>query len=103
MKYKANFKAGKNGNSIKGGSYLVVNVPGATVLTGIIAKKYPTKYGPFKKFVQVQQGTKQLKFLLKKKRKGKTVPFSSGNYVLTVRAFDSKNRGFGWKDVFYID
>jgi len=99
MKYKNNFYKGKKGNSIKGGSTLIIDVPGATVLTGILARKY----GPFKKFVQVQQGTKQLKFLLKKKRKGKTVPFSSGKYELTIRAFDNKNRGSGWKDVFYID
>ena len=99
MKYKANFYQGKKGNSIKGGSTLIIDVPGATVLTGILARKY----GPFKKFVQVQQGTDQLKFLLKKKRKGKTVPFSPGKYELNIRAFDNKNRGSGWKDVFWID
>ena len=99
MKYKANFYQGKKGNSIKGGATLIIDVPGATVLTGILARKY----GPFKKFVQVQQGTDQLKFLLKKKRKGKTVPFSPGKYELNIRAFDNKNRGSGWKDVFYID
>ena len=99
MKYKTNFYPGTKGNSIKGGATLIIEVPGATVLTGILARKY----GPFKKFVQVQQGTMQLKFLLKKKRKGKTVSFSSGKYELTVRAFDTKNRGHGWKDVFWID
>ena len=99
MKYKTNFYQGKKGNSIKGGATLIIDVPGSTVLTGILARKFLF----FKKFVQVQQGTKQLKFLLKKKRKGKTVSFSSGKYELTVRAFDSKNRGSGWKDVFYID
>jgi len=99
MKYKANFHKGKNGNSIKGGSTLIVSVPGATVLTGILARKY----GPFKKFVQVQQGTNELKFLLKKKRKGKTVPFGPGKYELNIRAYDGKNRGSGWKDVFWID
>jgi len=99
MKYTTNFYKGKKGNSIKGGAKLIITVPGATVLTGILAKKY----GLFKKFVQVQQGTNELKFLLKKKRKGKTIPFSSGKYELTIRAFDSKNRGHGWKDVFYID
>ena len=99
MKYKTNFYKGKKGNSIKGGSTLIVSVPGATVLTGILARKY----GPFKKFVQVQQGTNELKFLLKKKRKGKTVPFGPGKYELNIRAYDAKNRGSGWKDVFYID
>ena len=99
MKFKTNCYPGKKGQTIKGGATLIIDVPGATVLTGILARKY----GPFKKFVQVQQGTKQLKFLLKKKRKGKTVPFSSGKYELTIRAFDKKNRGSGWKDVFWID
>ena len=99
MKYKTNFYQGKKGNAIKGGAMLKIDVPGATVLTGILARKY----GPFKKFVQVQQGTDVLRFLLKKKRKGKTVPFSSGKYELTIRAYDNKNRGSGWKDVFYID
>jgi len=99
MKYKTNFYKGKKGNSIKGGATLIIEVPGATVLTGILARKY----GPFKKFVQVQQGTMKLKFLLKKKRKGKTVPFSSGKYELNIRAYDAKNRGHGWKDVFWID
>ena len=99
MKYKANWIKTEKGNSIKGGATLIIDVPGATVLTGILARKY----GPFKKFVQVQQGTDQLKFLLKKKRKGKTVPFSPGKYELNIRAFDNKNRGSGWKDVFYID
>jgi len=71
MKYKTNFYKGKKGNSIKGGSFLKIEVPGATVLTGILARKY----GPFKKFVQVQQGTIQLKFLLKKKKKRKNNSF----------------------------
>jgi len=99
LKYKANFYQGQKGNSIQGGATLIIDVPDATVLTGILARKY----GPFKKFVQVQQGTNQLKFLLKKKRKGKTVPFSSGKYELNIRAYDNKNRGSGWKDVFWID
>ena len=99
MKYNTNFYQGKKGNSIKGGSTLIIDVPGATVLTGILARKFLF----FKKFVQVQQGTDQLKFLRKKKRKGKTVPFSPGKYELNIRAFDNKNRGSGWKDVFWID
>ena len=59
--------------------------------------------GEFMQNVLIQQGTNELKFLLKKKKKGKTVPFSSGKYELTIRAFDKKNRGSGWKDVFWID
>jgi len=99
MKYKTNFYQGKKGNSIKGGATLIVSVPGATVLTGTLAKRRFL----FKKFLQIQQGTNELKFLLKKKRKGKTVPFGPGKYELNIKAYDAKNLGHGWKDVFWID
>jgi len=101
MNYKVNFYKGKKGNSIKAGDRLIVDVPTATVLTGTLSRK--SIFPGFKKVVQIAQGKNQITFLLKKKSKGRTVNFSPGKYELNVRAYDNKNRGAGWRDVFDID
>jgi len=99
MKYKNNFVSNKTkGNSIKGGKTLIVEVPGAAIIIGKVSRK---RWYGFQ-LVQIDQGTNKLNFILKKKQKGKTVNYSPGKYRLFVHAYDKKNNGYTWKDIFEV-
>ena len=100
MKYSANWhRNNKFGNAIKSGATLNVKLENAVVCTGQIKKK--VWYGW--KLMQIAQGVNFMKFNLKKKKRGKTVGYDVGHYLLFVWASDKKHKGFKVKDVFYID
>ena len=98
MKYKANWIKTKKGNGIKTGTVLIVQIEGASTVSGWIAKK--TWYG--RKMLQVAQNKHTLKFKLKKYKHKKLIGYDTGKYILKVSAFDSKNKNRQWTDRFEV-
>jgi len=100
IKYSANWHRNKKfGNAIKSGDTLKVKLENAIVCTGQIKKK--VWYGW--KLMQIAQGVNFIKFILKKKKRGKTVNYDLGHYQLFVWASDKTHKGFKVRDVFHID
>ena len=97
--YKANWVKTPQGNGVKSGTILEVDIQGASHISGGIYKDdLPIQAG-------FAFGPDPLKFKLAKRArvdgKWRTVGLSLGSYVLKVRAFVD-GRGQGWDDEFLI-
>ena len=98
MKYKANWIKTKDGNGIKTGNKILVEVNKAITVSGWIAKK--TWHG--RKIMQVAQGKSFVIFKLKERKGKKTVPYKTGTYILKISATGKNNKSNTWTDEFEV-
>ena len=99
MQYRTNFHTNTdlNGNAIKGGDTLIVNLEGAgTFASGAI---YDGGFPIQADFDDISDGKVELKFKLVERVNGQYQGLPTGTYVLKIRA----GNGQGIDDQFFID